>query len=127
MMAGETVLIVDDDRSFTNALSEYLQSHGLSTYPTITGTAAIAISQRVKPDLAIVDVQLPDMSGTQVTRQIREQHSNTPIIMISADDSQENMQRCQQVQADRFMAKPVDPQALLEAVRNALDTRDSSN
>jgi DNA-binding response OmpR family regulator len=87
----------------------------------------LAACQEFTPDLAIVDVQLPDMPGTQVTHCIREKHLDMPIIMISADDSGDNVKECLRVQADRFMAKPVNPQALLKAVLSALDTRHSRN
>src|SRR6201992_4144829 len=80
------VLVVEDEESFSDALSYMLRKEGFEVSVAPTGTSALTQFDRTGADIVLLDLMLPEMSGTEVCRQLR-QKSNLPIIMITARDS----------------------------------------
>src|SRR5206468_8875617 len=80
------VLVVEDEASFSDALSYMLRREGFEVSVAETGTEALTEFDRTGADIVLLDLMLPEMSGTEVCRQMR-QKSNVPIIMITARDS----------------------------------------
>lgn len=115
-MAGGSILIVDDDRSFVDAVAIYLEDHGFRVSTACTGMSGIAACRRHRVDLAIVDVHLPDMAGTLVAQALLERQRASRVLFISSDDSPETVGRCLTENGHVFMAKPLIPAELLLAV-----------
>src|SRR5215207_3060268 len=82
----QTVLMVEDESSITEPLTEALEREGFLTEGARTAEEALAVSQRSLPDLVLLDMMLPDGSGHDVCRSLRE-HSDVPIIMLGDDST----------------------------------------
>src|SRR3954451_1720305 len=83
MRGRRTILMVEDEQSITDPLSEALAREGFDTEVTASATAAIELAGRIEPDLVLLDVMLPDGSGYDVCRELRA-GSQVPIIMLTA-------------------------------------------
>ena len=81
-----TLVIVDDDRSFVEAISIFLKDHGFYTVPTLSGQESLTWFQSNRADLAIIDVHLPDISGIEVADRLHRTSKAPPLILISSDD-----------------------------------------
>lgn len=115
-MPQPTVLIVDDDRSFVDALSVFLDENGYRAIPAYSGQDGRERLRAGEADLAIIDVHMPDVEGTELLAMARGLAKPIPVIMISSDDSEENARRCEIAGAARFMAKPLAPDDLLDSI-----------
>jgi CheY-like chemotaxis protein len=120
-MALATVMIVDDDRSFVEALSILLQDHGYHTLNAFSGRQGLALFRGGRVDLAIIDLHMPDVSGIEVAKAARRASPPIPAIMISADDGPDVQRQCQAIGVRSFMPKPLAPDELLQTIAQALD------
>ncbi len=113
---SRTLVIVDDDRSFVEAASIFLEDYGYHTLGAFSSREAMQRMKAGGVDLAIIDVHLRDGSGIQLARRIRNGGSRVPVILISSDD-----QPCVQTQgraagACAFLTKPLVPEELLDVI-----------
>jgi len=115
------IYVIDDDVSICKALARVMKSAGV---PVQTFISAKDFLQSVKPaatDCMVVDIQMPEMSGLELQETLFHSHIHTPIIFISAfDDEQIRSQACKQGAAGYFQ-KPIDNNALLDAIKFAVD------
>jgi DNA-binding response OmpR family regulator len=106
MPAGRrTILMVEDEQSITVPLSEALQREGFDTQVTGTVREALELTDRTLPDLVLLDVMLPDGSGYDVCRRLRER-SRVPIIMLTARGEETDRVVGLELGADDFVVKP---------------------
>jgi DNA-binding NtrC family response regulator len=125
-MAGktsETVVIVDDDRSFVDAVAILFEQSGYRARKAYGGCEGLELVRRNRADVAIIDVNMPDLNGVELANQIANLPRPIPVILISSDDSRDNATRCQAMGTGMFLAKPLDPEVLLETVSRILATR----
>ncbi|MHC4671118.1 MAG: response regulator [Planctomycetota bacterium] len=115
-----TLVIVDDDRSFVEAISIFLKDHGFQTIPTFNGCEGLTWLQSNRADLAIIDVHLPDISGIDVAERLRRAGKDIPLILISSDDCLEVQERCWGAGASLFLPKPLIPEELLDTICETL-------
>lgn len=120
-MVGATVMIVDDDRSFVEALSIFLQDHGYRTVNAFNGRQGVALFQVGRVDVAIIDLHMPDVSGIEVVKEAQRARPPVPAIVISADDRPEVQAQLRAIGARLFMAKPLVPDQLLQNIAQTLD------
>jgi len=113
------VLVVEDEESFSDALSYMLRKEGFDVFVAATGTDALTTFDRTGPDIVLLDLMLPEMSGTEVCRQIR-QRSGVPIIMVTARDSEIDKVVGLEIGADDYVTKPYSPRELVARVRAVL-------
>jgi len=119
-MAGETrILLVEDEERIAEVVQQYLERDGHMVVWAATGGAALAAAARRRPDLVVLDIGLPDMSGEDVCRRLRE-GSDVPIIMLTARDAEEDLVRGLQLGADDYVTKPFSPRELTARVRALL-------
>lgn len=121
---GQSVLVVDDEESFVDALTIGLSREGYRVHAARTGSDALRLFEEVKPDLVLLDVMLPGMSGIDVCRVIRTT-SKTSIIMVSARNGEIDTVVGLEVGADDYVTKPYRLRELLARMsavmrRNAL-------
>jgi DNA-binding response OmpR family regulator len=116
IVAGHAVLIVDDDRSFVDALSMLLEECGYRPIRAYSGREGRDHLRTAEADLAIIDVHMPDLDGTELLCLARRLTRPVPVIMISSDDGQETARRCRSIGAAGFLAKPVAPDELLNLI-----------
>jgi len=122
-MSKPTVVIVDDDRSFVEAVSIFLERRGYCAVPAFNGQEGLARLRKNGIDVGIVDVHLPDISGIDLTKQIRHAGVAPPIILISSDHRPEVFRACREAGARLFLPKPISPEELLRAISGALESR----
>ncbi|RGC70749.1 Sensory transduction protein regX3 [Micromonospora sp. MW-13] len=113
------VLVVEDEESFSDALSYMLRKEGFEVSVADTGPAALTEFDRTGADIVLLDLMLPEMSGTEVCRQLR-QRSHVPIIMVTARDSEIDKVVGLEIGADDYVTKPYSPRELVARIRAVL-------
>jgi two-component system response regulator RegX3 len=113
------VLVVEDEESFSDALSYMLRKEGFEVSVAATGTGALTEFDRTGADIVLLDLMLPEMSGTEVCRQLR-QRSRVPIIMVTARDSEIDKVVGLEIGADDYVTKPYSPRELVARIRAVL-------
>jgi two-component system response regulator ResD len=115
----KTILIVDDEEKIREVVTSYLQNEGYSTVEADTGNKALELVRGGNVDLLILDLMLPDMSGEDVCRAIR-QFSPIPVIMLTAKVSEDDRVQGLTLGADDFVVKPFSPRELTARVKAIL-------
>ena len=119
------LLIVDDEERNRALLRAMLRDQQYRTLEAESGTAALEMLRRERVDLVLLDVMMPEMSGYEVCKVMKEQHQESflPVLLITALSDQEQKNLGLQAGADDFLAKPVDRRELLLRVRSFLRLR----
>jgi two-component system, OmpR family, response regulator RegX3 len=113
------VLVVEDEESFSDALSFMLRKEGFEVSVAATGTQALTEFDRSGADIVLLDLMLPEMSGTEVCRQLRSR-SHVPIIMVTARDAEIDKVVGLEIGADDYVTKPYSPRELVARIRAVL-------
>ena len=113
------VLVVEDEESFIEALEIGLKREGFKVHVARDGAEALSMFDGVKPDIVLLDVMLPKLSGTDVCRELRKK-SQVPIIMVSAKGSEIDTVVGLEVGADDYIVKPYRLRELVARIRAAL-------
>ena len=113
----DTILVVDDDPNICWAFEQFLQGEGYTTLIASNAEDGLKLVAEQKPDLVLLDVRLPGISGLEALQQIKASHRQTQIVVMSAYDSVENTIQSMCLQAFDFLPKPID----LNQVRSVLD------
>lgn len=120
----KTVLIIEDDSAIRQLLTALFSSRGFGISEAGDGDAGIERARTDKPDLIILDMSLPGMTGWEVLPVLRS-HPNTrktPVIALTAYDTPESRDEARDAGCDRFVAKPIDTDRLMEAVEELVGT-----
>lgn len=118
------ILIVEDESSFSEALEFLLGKEGFSVITAATGTEALKKFEQGGIDLILLDLMIPEISGTEVCRQIRAK-SKVPIIMLTAKDSEVDKVVGLEIGADDYVTKPYSARELVARI-NAVLRRNGS-
>lgn len=118
-MTRKKILIVDDEIQVCEVLKAYLEKDGYEVISVFDGKSAIAEAQRTKPDLILLDLNLPEINGLDVCQIIRRQ-SKIPIIMLTARDEQTDKIIGLELGADDYITKPFSPREVAARVRALL-------
>src|SRR5579872_7231925 len=118
-----TVLVVDDDRGIPHMLQEAFRGSDIEIKPAATAAAGLKLVGEQHPDLVLLDVMLPDMSGLGVLQEIRRLDSRLPVIFITASDMSETAIEAVKGGAYDYLLKPLDLAGVRELVKRALDVR----
>lgn len=100
-----TLLIIEDDSKTNEAICEYMKSAGHKTVPAYDGAEAIRRFQEEKPDLVVLDIMLPKMTGLAVLHEIRRTNS-VPVLMLTAIEDEYTQVQSFDEQADDYITKP---------------------
>lgn len=111
------IMIVEDDPRAARGLEMRLNAEGLSSEVAYTGEDAIALAKEYDFDLILLDLNLTDISGFSVMRELRESRIRTPILALSGDAGVERMIRCFSLGADDFLPKPYKSVELVARIR----------
>ncbi len=114
-----SVLVVEDEQSLREPLVYILQREGFDVLEAVDGPSALVQWQNNSPDLILLDLMLPGMSGVDVCREIRTQ-SNVPIIMVTAKDSEVDKVVGLEIGADDYVVKPYSTRELLARIKAVL-------
>ena len=115
-----TVLIVDDDQKLLKMLRRTLVYEGFDVITAADGREALALIEAHQPDVIVLDWLMPGMTGIQVTEQLREEHNDTMILMLTARDAVEDRVEGLESGADDYLVKPFAPAELLARVHALL-------
>ncbi len=116
----ETILIVEDDFGIRKALQMNLGLEGYRVLCTEDGQAALRMFQQESPDLFLIDLMLPQVSGIELIHELRQQNVEAPILVLSAKDQEADKVLALSLGADDYMTKPFGLAELLARVRAAL-------
>lgn len=118
-MTVKKVLIVDDEPKIIQAVSAYLEKEGYQVFTASSGKEALELNDRRAPDLIVLDLRLPDLTGEEVCRRIRQRH-DTPILMLTAKAEEEDKVQGLAIGADDYLTKPFSPRELVARVKAIL-------
>lgn len=113
------VLVIEDEESFREALEFILTKEGFQIQCAASGTEGISAFEKYQPDIILLDLMLPGMSGTDVCKAIRTK-SNVPIIMLTAKDAEVDKVVGLEVGADDYVTKPFSSPELIARIRAVL-------
>lgn len=113
------ILLVEDEASYRDTLSFNLRRDGYDIVAVGDGKEALDMFSRIHPDIVLLDLMLPGLSGTEVCRQIR-QKSNVPVIMLTAKDSEIDKVVGLEIGADDYVTKPYSYRELVARMRAVL-------
>lgn len=119
-MGGASVLIVDDDKSILRNLEKVLSSEGYRVETAMTGREAIAKSETGFYNIALLDIKLPDMEGTELLEKMDETLPRMVKIMVTGYPDLDNAVRSLNMGADAYLIKPVSAQNLLKVMEEKL-------
>ncbi len=118
------ILLVDDDEQILNILSSYLSSEGFMVDTARSGEEAISKLRKQFYNLAILDIRLPDMEGTELLTKLRKSEPRMMKIMLTGYPGFENSVESLNKGADAYLVKPVELEALLKVIEEKLDEQD---
>ncbi len=114
------ILLVDDDPPFLTSLTSALADEGYTIVEAQSGKQALASVIEQKPDLIVLDVHLPDLSGIEVLERLRDAHKSTPVVFITAFGSSNTAIRGMQLGAYDYITKPFELDELFSIMERAL-------
>jgi two-component system response regulator CpxR len=115
-----SVLLIDDDAELSKLLEEYLQSEQFHLDAAHDGRSGLEKALASQYDVIILDVMLPGMSGLDVLKQLRQQKSSLPVLMLTARGSELDRILGLELGADDYLAKPFNPRELVARLRAIL-------
>jgi two-component system cell cycle response regulator DivK len=116
------ILIVEDNELNMKLFNDLLEAHGYETVQTRSGVEAVELARLHKPDLILMDIQLPEVSGLQVTQWIKgdEDLRHIPVIAITGFAMKKDEEKIRQGGCESYLAKPFSIETFLGTVRNYL-------
>jgi len=115
-----TILVVEDDASIQDYLKEFLTDAGYSIQTASDGVIALNIIKKTPPDLVVLDLGLPNLSGESVCLEIRKKYPEVPIIMLTAKDDVQDIVKGLNLGADDYITKPFVGDELLARIKARL-------
>lgn len=118
-LPSEKILVVDDEIKIARVVKAYLAKEGYRVVEAYDGRSALELARKEKPDLVVLDLMLPEVSGWDVCRALR-QESSVPILMLTARDDDTDKIVGLELGADDYVTKPFNPKELVARVRAIL-------
>lgn len=115
-----TILIVEDDQDIQEYISQLLIDNNYNVITAQNGAAALKLIKRTQPDLVLLDLGLPDISGESIVMQLHKEYPDLRIIILTAKDSPENKVHGLNLGADDYLTKPFNAEELLARIQARL-------
>jgi two-component system cell cycle response regulator DivK len=118
----KSILIVEDNELNMKLFNDLLEAHGYKTLQTRSGVEAVKLARLHKPDLILMDIQLPEVSGLQVTQWIKDEEDlrHIPVIAITAFAMKGDEEKIREGGCEAYVSKPISIVKFLETVREYL-------
>src|SRR5216684_2700705 len=116
----QTILVIDDDESLRDTIGVMLEQEGFHAELAADGRSGYDRALALKPDLLLVDLRLPGMSGIEICKQLRASRVETPIIVLSAVGDEVDKVLLLEIGADDYLVKPFGTRELLARIRAVL-------
>jgi len=119
MTTAKTVLVVEDNELNMKLFCDLLDAHGFRTIQTRNGMDAISLAREHQPNLILMDIQLPEVSGLEITKWLKadDELKNIPVIAVTAFAMKGDEQKIREGGCEDYIAKPIKIDAFLETVR----------
>jgi len=119
----KTVLIVEDNELNMKLFNDLLEAHGYATLNTSHGIEAMELARAHKPDLILMDIQLPEVSGLEVTRWLKadDELKSIPVIAITAFAMKGDEERIREGGCEAYMSKPISVSKFIATVKTYLE------
>ena len=116
---ANTILIVEDNELNMKLFHDLLEAHGYKTLQTRNGIDALGLARKYRPDLIIMDIQLPEVSGLDVTKWLKEDDSlrHIPVVAVTAFAMKGDEERIREGGCEAYVSKPISVSRFLETVR----------
>ncbi len=121
--SAKTILVVEDNELNMKLVHDLLEAHGYNILQTKDGMDALRIAREHKPDLILMDIQLPEVSGLEVTKWIKEDEDlkSIPVIAVTAFAMKGDEEKIRNGGCEAYIAKPISVTNFLETVRKFLN------
>ena len=118
------ILIIEDNEKNMKLARDVLQSKGYSTLEAVTGEEGVRLAKEKKPDLVLMDIQLPGINGIEALRQLRAEPAiaRTPVVAFTASVTPTDRTQITQAGFDGFLSKPINLKEFLETVKRVLES-----
>jgi two-component system cell cycle response regulator DivK len=122
VLMQKSILIVEDNELNMKLFNDLLEAHGYKTIKTRSGVEAVALARQHRPDLILMDIQLPGISGLEVTQKMKNDSDlrHIPVIAITAFAMKGDEEKILQGGCEAYLSKPISIVKFLETVRNYL-------
>lgn len=119
---NKTVLIVEDNELNMKLFHDLLEAHGIKTVETRDGTKVLDIARQSRPDLILMDIQLPEVSGLEVTKWLKDdaELKDIPVIAVTAFAMKGDEQKIREGGCEDYISKPISVSRFLEVVESYL-------
>ncbi len=121
MTERKLILVVDDQAGIRALLAEALGVLGYQVQPAASGPEALAYLDRTPPDLVLLDMNMPGMSGLETLRELRRLHRTLPVLMITADENDVSVNRAMELGISGWISKPFELDDLYHQVQSAIN------
>ncbi len=120
---AKKVLIVEDNELNMKLFHDLLDSQGYETLQTREGLEALSIAREHRPDLILMDIQLPEISGLEVTKWLKEDEdlASIPVVAVTAFAMKGDEERIRQGGCEAYISKPISVTGFLDTIRRLLD------
>ncbi len=122
-----TILVVEDDKGVQKYLKELLLDNGFSVHAVSDGVASLEMIDKISPDLVLLDLGLPNMSGEAVCMEIRKRHPGLKVIILTAKDGVNDIVQGLNLGADDYMTKPFVADELVARIKARLRDGNSAD
>jgi two-component system cell cycle response regulator DivK len=121
--AAKVVLIVEDNELNMKLFHDLLEAHGYSTLQTRNGMEALKIAREHRPDLILMDIQLPEVSGLEITKWLKEDDAlkGIPVVAVTAFAMKGDEEKIRKGGCEAYIAKPISVQKFMETVEKFLN------
>lgn len=122
-MMKKKILIVEDNDLNLKLFRDLLDAHGYETFETKDGTEVLAITRNVRPDLILMDIQLPEISGLDITKRLKADHDvrHIPVIAVTAFAMKDDEEMILSAGCEAYMSKPISIPTFIATVQKFLN------
>ena len=119
----KTILIVEDNELNKKLFHDLLEAHGYETIETSNGLEALELARTHKPDLVVMDIQLPEVSGLEVTKWMKEDESlrHIPVVAVTAFAMKGDEQRIREGGCEAYISKPISVTGFMGTIKSLLN------
>ncbi|MCK4966022.1 response regulator [bacterium] len=123
MCGTKTILVVEDEEKIRKVIIMYLKKEGFNVYETGNGLEALTLVDTVKPDLIILDIMLPGLSGYEICKRVKSNEATKDIVVIILSAKGQEWEKTEgyQVGADLYETKPFSPKQLVNSVKTIIN------
>lgn len=118
----KVIIVIDDEQGIREQVAEILELEGYEAFATANGREGLEMIDKTPPDLVITDLMMPELSGFDVIRQLRQQSSTAhiPVLVISGSSVEVDVRELFALGADKYLSKPFDTTQLIKSIEELL-------